>query len=94
MGYGLSRVVVVFPTGPLLKKLWPLEVDLLTSSVLWSAFGFVCSIFSVVGFVLRLKYIFHKYISVCGISLVKEAVLGLGEEKLSSDNHATLDYRF
>ena len=30
MGYGLYRTVVLFSTGPLLKKLWPLEVDLLT----------------------------------------------------------------
>ena len=50
MGYGLSRTVVLFSTGPLLKKLWPLEVDLLASLILWSTFGFVCSIFAVVGF--------------------------------------------
>ena len=44
MGYGLSGVVVVFSTGSLLKKLWPLEVGLLASSDLWSPFGFVCRI--------------------------------------------------
>ena len=60
MGYGLSRTVVLFSTGPLLKKLWPLEVDLLASLILWSTFGFVCCIFAVVGFVLSLKCIFHK----------------------------------
>ena len=64
MGYGLSRTVVPFSTGPLWKKLLPLEVDMLASLILWFTFGFVSSIFAVVGFVLIFKYIFHKYISV------------------------------
>ena len=60
MGYGLSRTVVLFSTGPVFKKLWPLEVDLLTSYVLWPTFRFVYSIFAVLVFVLRLKYICEK----------------------------------
>ena len=64
MGYGLSRTVVLFSTGPLLKKLWPLEVDLLTSKFVCLAFGFVCSVFAEVGFISRLKIIGEKYIAV------------------------------